>query len=264
MAFTSEERPGTGSAVRRLIWPTLLAVLVFAALVALGVWQLERLAWKEALIAAVAARSEAPPVAPPGPAQWAGLDLGSVDYLHVRVPGRFLAGEAHVFTDLPSPRGPLGGLGYWVVAPFETADGWLVLVNRGFVPEARKDPSSRSAVPAGDLVLDGVIRGPEHPNMFTPAAEPAKNMWFVRDPATLGPALGVPADRLAPYTIDATASMIPADGVPQAGETRRVFPNNHLSYAMTWFGLAVALVGVYVAFAWSVVRGGNARPPRPR
>lgn len=241
-------------AVRGLVLPTVLALVVLAALVSLGVWQLQRLAWKEALIAAVATRAEAPPVPPPAP-PWDDLDLDAVDYAHVTLSGRFLPGEADVYALLSDARGPLSGQGYWVVAPFETDAGWVVLVNRGFVPADRKDPASRPPPPSGEVTLTGVLRGRDPPGMFTPSPDPVKNIWFVRDAAVLAPAFALPPGKpLAPYTIDADAAFTPPEGLPQAGETRRIFPNSHLQYAVTWFGLAAALVAVYVVFAYGRVR----------
>jgi len=244
------DRTERAGASRGLLLPTVLTAVVLAALVALGTWQLQRLAWKEALIAAVEARADAPAAPPPGP-PWDGLDLDTVDYQHVAVAGRFLPGEAHVYSVLSDARGPVSGPGYWIVAPFETDAGWIVLVNRGFVPPDRKEPATRPPPPEGEIRLDGVVRGHDTPGYFTPEPDPIANQWFVRDAGVLARAFDLPAGKpLAPYTIDASAEMTPAGGLPQAGETRRVFPNNHLQYALTWYGLAAALVGVYAVFAW--------------
>ena len=232
-----------------LVLVSLLAVAAFAVLVGLGTWQLERLAWKEALIAAVDARlAAAPEPAPPPP--WDGADLADVDYRRVTVVGRFLPQEAFVYTILSDARGPLAGPGYWVVSPFETDAGWLVLVNRGFVPVDGRGPAARPPAPDGPTTLEGVVRGADPPGLFTPAPDRAGRIWYVRDAGELAPAFHLPAGRpLAPFTIDAVAAETPAGGVPQAGETRTVFPNSHLQYAVTWYGLAAALVAVFGVFA---------------
>ncbi len=251
----------SGDGARRSVlgglWlPTLLAILAGAVLVSLGLWQLDRLAWKEALIAAAASRPEAPPVAAPPPEAWGALDWEALDLTHVALPGRYLSGEAYVYTVLSDARGPLSGPGLWVMAPFQTADGWVVLVNRGFVPTAmdgRHPPVPPP--PEGEVVLDGLVRRPDPPGLFTPAADPAKRLWFVRDAGELAPAFPMPAGaRLAPFTLDATAATTPAGGLPQAGETRRVFTNSHLQYAITWFGLAAALFGVWAVFVAARLR----------
>lgn len=243
-----------GRQSRGLPWGVLgAAAVVFALLATLGVWQLRRLAWKEALIAAAETRVHAPAGPPPDRAQWAALDrtaLAALDFTPVQLTGRFLPGEAPVYTVISDAHGPLSGAGWWVVSPFRLDSGGVILVNRGFVPDARRDPASRpgSAAPDGALTLTGLIRPPEASGLFTPVADPVKNIWFTRDPALLGPALGVAAADLAPFTVDASAASTPAGGLPQAGETRLVFPNNHLNYALTWFGLAAALVGVTLVY----------------
>jgi surfeit locus 1 family protein len=235
---------------RRLWLPTLLMLVAAAVLLSLGTWQLERLAWKEALIEAAATRPEAPPVAPPLPAEWDKTDWEAADLTHLAVRGRFLPGEAHVYTVLSDARGPLSGPGLWIMAPFQTADGWVVLVNRGFVPTGMDGAMPPvPPPPAGDLTLEGLLRRPDPPGPFTPEPNPQTKLWFVRDAASLATAFSLPGGTaLAPFTIDADAATTPPGGLPQAGETRRVFTNNHLQYALTWYGLAAALVGVWLVF----------------
>lgn len=240
-----------------LVLVTVLAVLAFAVLVGLGTWQVQRLAWKEALIATVETRLAAAPVEPPPPS-WTGLDLADVDYLRVELSGRFLPGEALVYTVLSDARGPLRGPGYWVVSPFETDAGWIVLVNRGFVPVEGRGAAPHPAAPEGAVTLQGILRGADPPGLFTPSPDLERKVWFVRDAAVLAPAFDLPPDRpLAPYTIDAAATLTPPGGLPQAGETRSLFPNSHLQYAVTWFGLALALVAVYGLFVIQHLRGGG-------
>jgi len=240
----------------RLWLPTVLAVVAGAVLLWLGFWQLDRLAWKEALIAAAASRPDAAAVAAPPPAAWPSLDWDAADLTHVAVAGRYLPGEAFVYTVLSDARGPHAGPGLWVMAPFETAEGWVVLVNRGFMPTA-----ANGAVPpippppAGETVLDGLLRRPDPPGPFTPDADPGKRLWFVRDAGELAGAFTLPAGApVAPFTVDAAASATPPGGLPQAGESRRVFTNSHLQYALTWFGLAAALAGVWLVFVVGQVR----------
>jgi surfeit locus 1 family protein len=241
---------------RQLLVPGIFALVGIVILCALGTWQLQRLAWKEALIARVEARAEAEPVSAPGPADWVGLAAGWLDYRPVRVTGGFRhADEAHVFTSIGDPAGRYGGAGYWVMTPLVTADGWFVVVNRGFVPEDRKAASTRpGSAPPGQVTVTGLARPPETGNAFTPHDDPARNIWFRRDPAAIAAAAGLPADRVAPYTIDAAFDPALPEGLPQGGETRLIFPNDHLQYALTWFGLAAALAGVFVVFARSRLR----------
>jgi surfeit locus 1 family protein len=238
-----------GGLVSALVWPGVFTALGLALLITLGLWQLHRLAWKEALIAEVSTRVDAPPVDLPREDEWSRLEPKQFEYRHVRVAGAYdLAHQALVFRPLEAPRGRYGGQGYLVMTPLRLADGAIVIVNRGFVPADRKDAVSGAATqsePRTDIV--GLMRAPEPRNWFTPSDDPAKGEWFTRDPAAIAAAMKL--DRVAPFTIDADAGPNPA-ALPEGGETILAFPNNHLGYALTWFGMALALAGVFGAFAW--------------
>ncbi|MEW5420406.1 SURF1 family protein [Amorphus sp. 3PC139-8] len=234
---------------RSLLWPTLLTVIALAILIALGNWQVRRLAWKEGLIAAAESRSVAAPVAAPGPSTWPSFDMDEWIYQRVAATGHFEDGEIHVYMALTEPNGPLGGPGYLVFAPFTTRDGWTLLVDRGFVPLERKDPATRPGPPAGDVTIHGLIRKGETPAFFSPDPNLEKNEWLVRDIPAMSRTLGQAPDEVAPYYVSLTADMTPAGGVPQAGETPLTFANSHLQYAVTWYGLAAVLVCIYAVFA---------------
>lgn len=236
--------------LRALFVPGLFTLLGLAILVALGTWQLQRLAWKNELIDRVEERLAAAPIAAPPPAAWEDLDLDALDYQPVGVRGHFLnERESHVFIGLTQPRGPLGGPGYFILTPLVTADGWTVIVNRGFVPQERKDPATRlEGQVGGEVAVTGLLRRPEGRNPFTPPDDAAGNMWFTRDPAAIAAALALPGP-VAPYMIDAAYDPSQPGGIPQGGESVVSFANNHLMYAVTWYGLAVVLLIVFVAFA---------------
>ena len=244
------------AATRGLLWPSVAALAAFAILCALGTWQVERLHWKEALIARVNDRLGDAPVAAPGPDEWAGLDLAGREYQPVTVSGRFdNAHEIHVVYTLTEPKGPAAGVGYFVMTPLETADGWFVYVNRGFVPAAKADPATRSAGQIdGTTDVVGLLRSSARRSWFMPGDDAGKNQWFSRDPALYAAAQGLPPQRVAPYIIDARFDPALPGGLPQGGETVVSFPNSHLGYAITWFGLAVALALVYGAFAWRRIK----------
>jgi surfeit locus 1 family protein len=229
---------------RGLLWPAVLTVCGCAILISLGVWQLERRAWKEALIADIDARADAAPQPLPAEAQWPHLNPDDYDYRHVEAHGHFdYEKEALVFR----PSGPENyGPGFLVLTPLRLDSGAIVIVNRGYIRQEHKEPGERGQVP-GEVTIKGLMRPPEPRNMFTPADEPAKGIYFTRDPTAL--AAHFQLARVAPFSIDADATQDATGapgGWPKGGATVRTFPNNHLEYALTWFGLAAGLVGVFL------------------
>jgi surfeit locus 1 family protein len=155
--------------------------------------------------------------------------------------------EALVFAAASAFRPEVSGMGYWVFTPARLADGARVVVNRGFVPEANKDPATRAAgLVTGPVELVGVLRWPEHAGWFTPAGEPARNLWFARDQLAIAAAKGW--GNVAPFYVELEAPP-PPGGLPQPAKLTVNLPNNHLQYAITWFGLAAVLAAVFAAFA---------------
>ena len=226
------------------------AAVGVALLAGLGVWQLHRLAWKEALIAEVSARASAPPVEAPPPSQWQGLSRADYEYRHVAVAGVFRYDrQALVFrAQDPSPS-RYSGPGYLVLTPLTLASGGSVIVNRGFVPLDAKDRALAAPPDASrPIVVTGLMRAAEPRNFFTPSDNPQSGEWFTRDPIAIAKGLGL--EGAAPFIIDADASAPSGEG-PSGGATALTFPNNHLAYAMTWFGMALALAGVFGAYALS-------------
>jgi len=222
---------------RPLLGPTLWFLPGLALLIGLGVWQLERLGEKEALIASVTTGMAAPAV----PLAEALRQGANAEWRHVRVTGRFLhAKEMYLFA-----QGPRGAFGVQVVTPLVQNDGETVLIDRGFVPEALRNPRTREAgQAAGEVSVTGVLRLSQQPGLFTPAPNAATRLWFVKDVPGMAKAAGVAAP---PIIIEADATPNPG-GWPLGGQTRVDFPNDHLQYAMTWFGLALALTGVYLVY----------------
>src|SRR5262245_32802032 len=145
----------------------------------LGTWQMERRAWKEALIATLAQRIAAPPTDVPAREAWNRLDASELEFRRVAFTAEFLPDQdALVYTAGSALRPDVSGPGYWVFAPARLKDGGVVVVNRGFVPGGRQDADDRSP---GHLDIVGAMRWPEARGMFTPADDPARNLWFVRD-----------------------------------------------------------------------------------
>lgn len=211
--------------------------MLFAAFVALGVWQVQRLAWKTELIAQVDARVHAEAVPAPGPEAWPAVSRERDQYRRVVVRGVFLHDRetrVQAVTDL--------GGGFWVVTPMRTERGFTVLVNRGFVPPERRDPATRAAGQAsGPQTVVGLVRVTEPGGGFLRRNDPDADRWFSRDVAAIGEARGL--SDAAPYFIDADAMANPG-GWPRGGLTVIRFANSHLVYALTWFGMAaLTLVG---------------------
>lgn len=221
-----------------------LGLAALAALLWLGAWQVHRRAWKLALIAQVERRLAAPPVPAPGPAEWGRIGPDQA-YLKVRARGAFdLSRQVRV-----QALTELGG-GYWVLAPLRT-DRFTVLVNRGFVPADL--PPARIGGPAGPVTVTGLLRLSEPGGGFLRRNDPAAGRWYSRDVAAIAR-----AERLgpvAPYFVDADATPNPG-GRPVGGLTVVRFPNNHLVYALTWYGLALMIAGALALFVRAELRGG--------
>ena len=233
-------------------WRGLLvpAVLAFAVLIALGTWQIKRKAWKEGLIAALTTRLTAPPVALPPPASWPTLDRADNEYRRVVFKAQFETGrDALVYATASAFRPDVDGSrpGYWVFAPARLADGGLAVVNRGFVPKDVWDANARAAAPiSGDVTITGVIRWPDERHWFTPADDPAHDLWFLRDPVAMAAAKGW--THASPFYVE-QESPIPPGGWPQPGKLVVRLRNEHFQYALTWYGLALALVIMFVSWA---------------
>ena len=192
-----------------------------------------------------------PPAGPlPAPDTWARLDAAGTEFRRVAVRAEFRhEDEALVFTSGSALRSDVSGLGYWVLTPARLPGGHVVVVNRGFVPEGRQDVKTRpeGQVP-GVVDVQGVIRWPEAGGTFTPADNPDRNLWFVRDHLAIAAAKNW--GQVAPFYIEQEAPPAPG-GLPRAGRIVPNLPDNHLQYAITWYGLAVVLVGVFAAWVRS-------------
>ncbi|SIR45026.1 surfeit locus 1 family protein [Rhizobium sp. RU20A] len=223
---------GTGGRARRKGLLFGVGSLVVLMLFGLGVWQVQRLAWKNALIARVEAGLSAAPVPAPGPAAWPALSFDTDEYRRVTATGRYLP-----VPDILVQAVTVRGSGFWVLAPFETDDGFRLFVNRGFVPSDRRAPADRP-LPEGEQTVRGLLRLTQPNGAFLRSNDPADRRWFSRDTAAMGAALGIGA--VAPYFIDADKAV---DGgqLPIGGLTVVSFPNNHLGYAITWFALSGGL-----------------------
>ncbi len=232
---------------RPTFWPTLFSVPVLAALIGLGIWQLQRLEWKDAEIAERRARGGAPPVSLPAAVD----DPRELAFVRVRVRGTFDHGSERYLVARPLDGRP----GLHVVTPLVLEDGRALLVDRGWVPESRKDPATRAEGQLPGVVeLEGLLRtgGWRGYTWLRPENLPAENVWLWVDLAAMAETAGLARPVIGVY-LDAGPAENPG-GLPVGGQARIELPNDHLGYAITWFSLALALVVIYVVYH---LRGAN-------
>lgn len=219
---------------RRLAIATIVFGLAgFSILIALGAWQVQRLAWKIAIIDRIGTRLAADPVpVPPEP------DPASDQYRRIADSGTILSGELHVYTSAP-PR----GVGYRVIAPMELGDGRRILLDRGFVPIEEKDQRR----PRGEATVQGALLWPNETDGFIAEPDLDKNIWIARDTETMANAL----DTL-PVMLVVSQSADP--GAPMPLPVSVNIKNDHLQYAITWFGLALGWAGMTAYALWRIKR----------
>ena len=229
-------------AARRLAVPGVSTLVMLAILLGLGVWQLQRRAWKLGLLAEFA-RSEAEPAVP--------LGRDPLPFMKVRV-------EGHLRDDLAATYGvdvrdtPSGSiLGAQLLVPLERPGEPDIIVDRGWIP-ATDHPAS----PAGTVAVEGYVRPPDSPGLFSPADDPAKRQFYTLDPARIGAVLGIA--RVAPFTLVALGPSKSTPDIPDPAHSLPRPPNDHLGYAITWFGLAATLLAVFAAYARRVLTASGA------
>ncbi len=256
------ETPAVHTAPTRRIGPGLLAATIatlaaLAILLALGTWQVQRLAWKQDLIAQIEARAhgEAGEILPEE--QWPAFSPQSEEYRRVRIAGRFdHAREVQVHGLLASRTRGQPIQGFYVLTPLEIESGAHVIVNRGFVPTELREPASRAeSLPDEEVEIVGLVRASQERATFVPENDPSREQWLTRDVYEIAEARGI--ERVAPFYIDAEHDAS-APAWPRGGGTILDLPNNHLQYAVTWYGLALCLLGVFAVFAWRKLRSGTA------
>jgi surfeit locus 1 family protein len=214
-------------------------LLGLVVLVGLGTWQVERLEWKRALIAERQSRLAGPAAPLPASAE----DWRSWDFRPVVAHGEF----RHDLEQLFGVAAIDDQFGHHVLTPLVEPDGAAVLVDRGWVPADRAHPAARrEGQPAGPVRVSGIARyrGADRPGWFTPDNQPVEHLWYWYDLGALEQALGL---ELLPVVIEADATPNPG-GLPIGGQTLTELPNDHLQYALTWYGLAAGLFGVWIGF----------------
>ena len=231
-------RPVARSRLRQLLWPGVMTAAMLAVLLGLGTWQVERLHWKQDVLSQIA-RAEAAPAVP--------LPMDPESYTKVKVTGRLR-------DDLSASYGaevrdtPAGTqLGTQLVVPLERDGGSAILVDRGWVPDRRPRPLAQAE---GDGTIEGYVRPSDTPGMFSATDSPATRRFYTLDARGIGKAVGL--DRVAPFILVALGPP-PPERYPDPARHLPRPPNNHLSYAITWYGLAIALVVIFVLWARKVL-----------
>ena len=226
---------------RPLFWPTFFALPALAVLITLGSWQLQRLHWKTELIDQFKARSQAEAVYP---------HQDILEFQHVMLEGRFL----HDKTIYMTGKTYEGNAGFHVISAFKTNQGDLFLINRGWVSEAYREPEDRAfSVKDEEVVLSGIVRLPQRQGSFVPDNEPARGFWFTLRPNEVASHLELPLAEQA-YFIDVVRQPDEELTLPIAAEVKIDVRNAHLNYALTWYGIALSLIGVYFAYHHSLGR----------
>lgn len=236
--MTPERRP-----LRLNFWMTVCTIPSLMVLIGLGIWQMQRLEWKEALIADRAERTTAPAVALSAvpEAGWRAFELRAVRTSGVYRHDKSLEIASRTLKGRP---------GVHVITPLVLADGaGTVLVNRGWAPPKGARDAAEFRRPAGVVLVEGFLRAGEKTSDWVPDNEPANDVWFFADAPAMANARGL--DAVKPYVIElapTAAGLAGARGYPIAGQTITEIRNNHLQYAVTWFGLAATLVVIYVVY----------------
>ena len=223
---------------RPTLWPTVISVPALIMLIGLCVWQVQRMHWKQDLIADREARVAAEPVA-------LSAEVGNpahMEFRRVRLEGTFLHDKELYL----GARSLNGNPGYHILTPFALTEGGSVLIDRGWVPVERKAPASRAeGQSTGNQVVEGIVRMPHGKAWMQPDNEAAKNMWYFVDLPAMAAAMA--ADFRTDLYVDAGPKENPGN-YPVGGQTRIELPNDHLQYAITWGLLAVALAVIYVLY----------------
>ena len=224
-----------------MLIPGAAALASLVVLFGLGTWQLERKAWKETLIATLDRRLNDAPAALPPPSEWTAMRPENSEFSRVRLRVEFpKAGDALVYTSGSAIRDDVKGAGYFVFSPARLPNGQQVVINRGFVPD-RAYPAVAGAV---DIV--GALRWPEAGSAFVSDHDAAGDVWMVRDPAAMAQRKGWGA--VAPFYVEQEAP-VPPGGLPHPAPLKVHLRNDHLQYAITWYGLAAVLVVMFAIWA---------------
>jgi cytochrome oxidase assembly protein ShyY1 len=248
----------TTGAKRGVAGFAIFTLVMLALFIGLGVWQLQRRTEKHALIAALTERLAAAPAALPPPSQWGGLTPASDEFRRFRFTAAYEhAPDAMVYSSGSAIREDLSGPGTWAFLPARLPDGETIVIDTGFVPNtmqerALQDRAVSGLVTGEPVTLTGYLRFPEKAGLLTPAESLSKRLWFTRDHLAMARILGW--GEVAPFYID-LETPVPAGGVPKPGPLDVHLKDDHMQYAITWFGLAGAMVIAFTIW-WRAQRKG--------
>jgi surfeit locus 1 family protein len=230
--------------LRPAFWPTLISLPILVVSLGLGIWQIERREWKRDILDRIAANQAAAPLSLD---ELLKGDPLRFEYGRVKLAGKFVHDKEFYL----AARSLKNTVGLQVVTPVRTDQDQLVLFDRGWIPQDKKEPARRAeGQAAGRVELVGIVRRSQERRQFAPENAPERNVWFHVDvPLMRRLAGGAPDPRLDSFFLEADAAANPG-GLPVGGQTRLDIPNDHLQYAITWFLIALALAGVYLAYHW--------------
>jgi len=235
MPRPAQTRPEVSAAlIRRLLWPGLLSLLMFLVLIGLGTWQIQRLHWKRGILAQIAQAEAAPPVKLAGEPS---------PFTKVEVTGRLRADLSATYGAEVRDTRRGEQMGAYLIQPLERPNAPPLLVDRGWVPQKRVRPIDQ---PQGEVTIAGYVHPADHPHLFSAGDDPATRTFYTLDPQKIGAALGLP--KVAPFILVAMGKQPPQLWPDPAKHLPRP-PNDHLQYALTWYGLAGVLVVMFIS--WS-------------
>jgi surfeit locus 1 family protein len=246
-----------------LRWPLLATLVALGILLSLGTWQLQRMHEKAAILKALDQAITATPKNIE-PTKIAGLKISNAggvtiaenqlpELTRITLKGSYISGRSvPVRATLPTPKNQrsLGGLGYFWMTPLQVENGPIIFINRGFVPTTADYKAPVIETPEGPQEITGLLRQPEKPQTFTPKDNSAKGEYFARDPKQL--ATYVALNEVADFYIDLERPSADDLRLPVGADAKEMItriPNNHLQYAVTWYGFALTLLGVFGFFA---------------
>ena len=232
---------------RPMLWPSIVSAIVFLILLSFGTWQIKRLFWKEALIERYLLQSQSNPINNQDQLKNSNVD----EFKAIEILGSFLHKKEIYITGKTFE----GNAGFHVITPFKLIDNTIILVNRGWVSEGYRDPNKRKfSLTKNNLTLKGIIRYPQKKGYFVPENDGKQGFWFTIKPIEIYNFLKLDSTSLIKeYYIDALRlgeKLTLPIGVTGKPKLR----NQHLSYAITWYGLALSLLFVYFSYHVSIGR----------